>query len=225
MFDRIASRYDLLNRLLSAGIDRSWRRKLVRMMTERQPQQILDIATGTGDLAIACAAIQPRPNRVVGIDISVNMLEKGIAKVAKRGLTQLVELQYGDGENISFDNNSFDAITIAFGLRNFENPQRGLSEMNRTLRAGGMAYILEFSMPRKGLVAALYRFYFTKILPLVGRAFSGHATAYGYLPDSVGAFPRYEALLQMMRDAGFEQVACRPLTFGVATIYTGVATD
>ncbi|MDR2563582.1 MAG: bifunctional demethylmenaquinone methyltransferase/2-methoxy-6-polyprenyl-1,4-benzoquinol methylase UbiE [Prevotellaceae bacterium] len=225
MFDGIACRYDFLNRLLSAGVDRSWRRKLVQMLEKQKPLQILDVAAGTGDLAIACASIKPAPNRIIGIDISTNMLEKGREKVAMRGLDKLVNLQYGDGEKIAFDDCAFDALTIAFGLRNFENPEQGLKEMNRVLRRGGVVYILEFSMPRKGLAAALYRLYFTKILPSVGRIFSGHSTAYGYLPNSVGKFPRYEALLDMMRAAGFEHPEYRPLTFGIATIYTGIATD
>lgn len=225
MFDDIAGRYDFLNRLLSVGIDKSWRRKLVKMLADRRPADILDLATGTGDLAIACAEIKPSPRKVTGIDISNNMLEKGRMKVSKKGLDKLVELKYGDGENINFDDCSFDAVTVAFGLRNFENPTRGLNEMNRVLRPGGRVYILEFSLPRNGLAGALYRLYFTKALPLVGRMCSGHSSAYGYLPDSVTAFPRYETLLDMMRAAGFEQTRYRTLTFGIATIYTGIATN
>jgi demethylmenaquinone methyltransferase/2-methoxy-6-polyprenyl-1,4-benzoquinol methylase len=222
MFDRIAPRYDFLNRLLSAGIDKIWRRKLVRKLAAHKPSNILDMATGTADLAIACAAIKPSPDRITGIDVSAMMLEKGREKVSRKGLDKIIELRLGDGENTGFDDCSFDAVTVAFGIRNFENPVRGLNEMYRVLRPGGRVYILEFTMPRNTLMKVLYKFYFLKILPFVGRMFSGHSSAYGYLPDSVTKFPQYDALTDMMRSAGFSQAAYSPLTFGVATIYTGV---
>ena len=222
MFDRIAPRYDFLNRLLSIGIDKIWRRKLVRKLAAHNPANILDVATGTADLAIACAAIKPSPDRITGIDVSAKMLEKGREKVSRKKLDNIIELRLGDGENTGFDDCSFDAVTVAFGIRNFENPARGLSEMHRVLRAGGRIYILEFTMPRNAVMKVFYRFYFLKILPFVGRVFSGHSSAYGYLPDSVTKFPQYGALLDMMRSAGFSQAEYSPMTFGVATIYIGV---
>lgn len=219
MFDNIAPRYDLLNHLLSLGIDRSWRSKLVAMAAQSKPKSILDVATGTGDLAIALARRCPQA-RVTAIDLSPEMLEVGRRKVAKRGLS--IEMLVSDAEQIPLPDNSFDTVTAAFGVRNFENPLVGLKQMCRVLKRGGEIYVLEFSTPRHGLFAALYKFYFHNLLPLVGRAISKEKRAYSYLPESVEAFACGEQFLQLLADAGFSQGSYRELMGGIATIYRGI---
>ncbi|MFO7864014.1 MAG: ubiquinone/menaquinone biosynthesis methyltransferase, partial [Salinivirgaceae bacterium] len=181
MFNHIAHRYDFLNHFLSLGIDRLWRKRVVRKLALARPSEMLDVATGTGDLAIAAAHKIENLN-VQGIDIAMSMLERGKQKIAKSKLEQRVQLQLGDAENIDFDDNRFDSVTAAFGVRNFENVAKGLSEMHRVTKPGGQIIVLEFSQPRKGVFAVFYRFYFRFVLPLMGKMVSGNNRAYTYLP-------------------------------------------
>lgn len=217
MFDEISPKYDFLNHFLSLGIDVSWRRKLVQMLAAVRPSTILDVATGTGDLAIALASIKPQ--NIVGIDISEKMLEVGRAKVTKAGLEKMITLRRGDAEKIPFSDNSFHAITVAFGVRNFENLGRGLTEMRRVLRPGGHAMILEFSHPEGFLMRPLYRFYSRFIIPSVGRLFSKNRMAYNYLPESVAAFPSGENFIRILNETGYHNARRITLSQGIATIY------
>jgi demethylmenaquinone methyltransferase/2-methoxy-6-polyprenyl-1,4-benzoquinol methylase len=221
MFDSIAWRYDFLNHFLSFGIDRLWRRRAIRIISKHfKNPEILDVATGTGDLAIAAMKINPR--KIKGIDISRNMLEIGKDKVNKKGLSGKIELIPGDSENIPFGNNSFDVAMVAFGVRNFSDPLKGLIEMNRVLHNEGMILVLEFSKPSGLLFRSVYDFYFRNILPFVGRLFSKDKSAYSYLPDSVYQFPDNEEFLRLLEKAGFSATRQRKLTGGVASIYTGL---
>ncbi|MGD1845211.1 MAG: bifunctional demethylmenaquinone methyltransferase/2-methoxy-6-polyprenyl-1,4-benzoquinol methylase UbiE [Salibacteraceae bacterium] len=222
MFDNIAGRYDFLNHFLSLGIDITWRRKAIRKLRSIQPKAILDIATGTGDFAVEASRL--KPNKIVGVDISHEMLEVGRKKMVRKSLENLIDMRSGDSENLQFEDNSFDAITVAFGVRNFENLDKGLSEMHRVLRPGGKAAIIEFSRPRKFPVKQLYFFYFLKILPAIGRWFSKDARAYSYLPESVQAFPDGEDFIGRMHQAGFKEMKAYALTFGIATLYMGSKT-
>ncbi|MCA6362938.1 MAG: bifunctional demethylmenaquinone methyltransferase/2-methoxy-6-polyprenyl-1,4-benzoquinol methylase UbiE [Bacteroidetes bacterium] len=221
MFDNIAHRYDFLNQLLSLGIHKGWRRKATRKLTALKPQQVLDVATGTGDFAIEINK-QLKPAHITGVDISEGMLSHGRVKINEQGLAQKITLTYGDSENLPFNEASFDAITVAFGVRNFETLDKGLSGMFRVLRPGGMLVVLEFSRPRKFPVKQLYSFYFLKMLPFIGKLFSKDARAYTYLPESVNAFPDGDQFLERLRKAGYTDVTCQPLTFGIASIYTGI---
>lgn len=220
MFNSIAKQYDFLNHFLSLGIDKLWRKKLVKLLKKQSPATVLDVATGTGDLAIAIHK-GAKPNKIVGIDISEQMLQYGREKIIKKDLQQVIDLQLGDSENLTFNDSTFNAVTVAFGVRNFENLEKGLSEMYRVLKSGGMVYILEFSMPRYFPFKQLYRLYFFKILPWVGRLFSGDAQAYRYLPESVEQFPRNEVMLNKLNDAGFCGTNYVVLTCGIAAIYIG----
>jgi demethylmenaquinone methyltransferase/2-methoxy-6-polyprenyl-1,4-benzoquinol methylase len=219
MFNNIAHRYDFLNRSLSMGIDIIWRKKAIAQLREIQPKTILDVATGTGDVALEAMSLNPK--RITGIDISVGMLELGRQKVAKRNLSQKIELLEGDSENLPFADNNFDAVTVAFGVRNFENLLKGLKEINRVLRPGGKLVVLEFSQPKAFPIKQLYWFYFNNILPLFGKMLSKDASAYTYLPESVKAFPDGQDFLNVMQQAGFVQSRQMALTFGIASIYTG----
>lgn len=219
MFNGIASRYDFLNHLLSMGIDKGWRKKLVKMAGDNKPNRILDIACGTGDLSIALAAIKPKT--ITGLDIAVNMLEIGKEKVNRIGLSGLISFVHGDSEKLPFSNGSFNLTTAAFGVRNFENLDKGLSEMNRVLSPGGRVLILEFSRVDRIPWKWLFNFYFRFILPTIGRIVSGHNAAYTYLPESVGQFPSGQDFLKHLEKAGFEKTTLTPLTGGVATIYSG----
>lgn len=219
MFDRIAARYDLLNHLLSFNVDRYWRGRAVELFCDQRPRDILDVATGTGDFALA--ALKARPQRVVGVDLSENMLAVGRRKLERRALTHLIELKYGDAETLPFGEASFDVVLSGFGVRNFENTAAGIGEMFRVLRPGGTVVILEFSRPRKAPFRQLYNFYFTRVLPGIGRLISGDQAAYTYLPGSVGHFPDGEDFLAILRTAGFTEAQARPLTLGIATIYSG----
>ncbi|MGQ1910430.1 bifunctional demethylmenaquinone methyltransferase/2-methoxy-6-polyprenyl-1,4-benzoquinol methylase UbiE [Marinifilum sp. RC60d5] len=219
MFNNIARKYDLLNHLLSMGIDKLWRRKAVKLLKPLQPKQILDIATGTGDFALA--NLKLNPDKVIGIDISTEMLAVGRKKIAKKNLSHKIELFEGDSENIQFEDNSFDAITVAFGVRNFENLEKGLQEMNRVVRPGGKVVVLEFSKPRNFPVKQIYNFYFFKILPFWGKMVSKDASAYTYLPESVDAFPDGEAFLKIYERCGFIETRQIKLSFGIASIYVG----
>ncbi len=222
MFDSIAPRYDLLNRVLSLGIDRSWRRKMVDAVDRRcaAPRRILDIATGTADVAIELLRL--RPEAIVGVDISEEMLSLGRAKVAEQDATRIISLRQGDAEQLDFPDDHFDAITAAFGVRNFENLSAGLREMGRVLRPGGVAVILEFSSPEHAPMKQMYSFYSRQVLPRIGRAVSRDAGAYNYLPESAAAFPYGERMAEIVKRAGFEDVEHRPLTFGIVTIYSAV---
>lgn len=220
MFDNISHRYDFLNHFLSLGIDKGWRKKAINILKPLQPKQLLDVATGTGDFAIE--ALKLNPIKVTGVDISAGMLEMGRKKLVHRGLADKIELLQGDSENLPFTNQYFDAVTVAFGVRNFENLEKGLQEINRVLKPGGMIVVLEFSRPRKFPFKTLYNFYFKFVLPRVGRLISKDKAAYTYLPESVAAFPDGEDFLNVLQKVGFNQTQCRALTFGISSIYTGV---
>jgi len=220
MFDDIARRYDLLNRSLSLGIDISWRKKTINSLKEVNPKRILDVATGTADLAIE--ALRLNPDSVTGIDLSAGMLEFGQVKLNERGLQNKIKLVKGDSEKLPFEEGSFDAVTVAFGVRNFENLQAGMNEMYRVLRPGGKIAVLEFSKPTAFPFKQVYNFYFSYILPLLGGMISKSKNAYTYLPESVKHFPEGDEFTAFMRNAGFVSYKCKPLTFGICTLYTGI---
>ena len=221
MFNAISPKYDALNRILSAGIDQSWRRKTLREIRATGALNLLDVATGTADLALALAKGIPG-SRVVGVDISAGMLEVGRSKVRARDLEGRVRLDLGDGEQLPYEESSFDAVTVAFGVRNFENLEQGLRDMRRVLQPGGTLAVLEFSQPTAWPLRSLYLFYFKNILPRIGRMVSKDASAYTYLPNSVQAFPYGEAFAAKLREAGFKSVRVRPLTFGIASLYLAI---
>ncbi len=219
MFDQIAGTYDFLNHFLSLGIDITWRKKIRRLLSVHQPRAILDLATGTADLAIELAKL--KPDRIIGADISEKMLAKGRIKINKKGLGDLISLEYGDSENLTYQNDEFDAVTVAFGVRNYENLDKGLEEIYRVTKPGGMAVILEFSQPTAFPLKQLYQFYFKNVLPGIGRLFSNNQKAYSYLPESVDAFPSGQAFLKKLENKGFKETQWTPLTFGISAIYTG----
>jgi len=219
MFDNISGKYDFLNHFLSLGVDKTWRRKAINTLMPYKPQFILDVATGTGDFAIQ--ALKLKPVKVTGIDISEGMLNKGRAKLAARQLTGRVELLAGDSENIPFEENKFDAVTVAFGVRNFEDLERGLREIYRVLRPGGHLVVLEFSSPRLFPFRQIYNFYFRHILPKIGRLISKDQAAYTYLPESVRLFPDGEKFTNILRSVGFKKTTCKSLTFGISSVYSG----
>ena len=217
MFDTISNEYDGLNRVISFGIDVKWRKKVVDIVTKHQPSNILDIATGTGDLAINLA--KTNASEIVGLDISEGMLEVGRKKIAQKKLDSKIKMKLGDSENLPFDDNTFDAITVAFGIRNFESLERGLAEIHRVLKPNGMFVILETSVPTNPLYKAGYSFYTKYILPTIGKVFSKDQSAYSYLCESASKFPYGETLNNILRQIGFNSVEDLPQTFGVATIY------
>lgn len=220
MFDNIAPKYDFLNHVLSLGIDKMWRRKMIKILRIHKPKKILDIATGTGDLAIEASKL--KPESVTGIDISDEMLKIAIKKIEKKGLSGIISFQHGDSEQLSFNDACFDAAIVAFGVRNFENLEKGISEIYRVLKNNGVFLVLEFSKPSQFPVKQLYSFYFNHILPFTGRLISKDKSAYRYLPDSVNAFPegkKFEAILQ---SAGFAKINSKRLTFGIASIYYAI---
>jgi demethylmenaquinone methyltransferase/2-methoxy-6-polyprenyl-1,4-benzoquinol methylase len=217
MFDNIAFRYDFLNSLLSLGIHKGWRKKCVKKLAILQPALILDVATGTGDFAIECVKLHPK--KITGIDISEGMMQFGREKIKKLGLDKLIELQKGDAETLDFEDNSFDAITVGFGVRNFEHLEKGLKNLCRILRPGGSLVILEFAYPRKFPVKQFYTFYFSYVTPVIGKLFSKDSRAYSYLPESVKAFPDNERLVAILKQCGFKEVAFQSLSFGIAAIY------
>jgi len=217
MFDNIAANYDFLNHFLSMGIDILWRKKAVRLLKPHSPKIILDVATGTGDFALETLSLNP--DKVVGVDISKDMVAVGIDKVKKKKLIDKVELKYGDSENLEFETNTFDALTVAFGVRNFENLEKGLSEMLRVIKPGGHVAIIEFSQPQNFPIKQVYNFYFNKILPGIGRMVSKDARAYTYLPESVEAFPHGNEFLKVLTKVGYNDVKAIPLTLGIASIY------
>ncbi len=218
MFDDISPKYDFLNHLLSFGIDRAWRTKLVSLLGSRNPVSVLDVATGTGDLAIAISSLEPE--RIVGIDISEKMLEIGRLKLMEKGLNKTITLQCADAEKIPFSDNSFEAITVAFGVRNYENLELGLQEMRRVLRPGGIMLILEFSHPDSFPMKQLYPVYSKHIIPVLGRLISGNSKAYTYLPESVAAFPSGKKFLDILDSVGLKSSKQIKLSMGIASIYT-----
>ena len=219
MFNSISKKYDFLNHFLSMGIDILWRRKAIKQLRDIQPKLILDVATGTGDLAIE--ALSLKPDKVIGVDISQGMLDMGQKKLEKMNLTDKIELQLGDSEQLLFDDNKFDAAVVAFGVRNFQDLEKGLSDMHRVLRTGGKLVVLEFSQPTKFPMKQLYGFYFNVILPLIGRFVSSDNSAYTYLPESVAKFPFGKKFTDTLEKIGFKETQCIPLTFGISSIYVG----
>jgi demethylmenaquinone methyltransferase / 2-methoxy-6-polyprenyl-1,4-benzoquinol methylase len=218
MFDNISPRYDFLNRVLSLGIDRGWRKKVLRMVKASNPNTILDVATGTADQAIALT--KSGASQIVGVDISAGMLEVGKKKVTERGLENIIRLELGDSENLPFQDMSFDVVTVSFGVRNFENLKKGLGDMQRVLKPGGKMVVLEFSQPERFPFKQLYGFYFKHILPRMGRLVSKDSRAYTYLPESVEAFPYGERFEAILRELSFENISTTPVTFGIASIYS-----
>lgn len=218
MFDRISPKYDLLNRMLSMGTDQGWRRKVIRLLGQEPVDQLLDMATGTADLAIMAAKVA---HRITGADISAGMLEHGRTKVAKAGLSGRITLVQADAAKLPFPDNTFDAVTVAFGVRNFEDLPQGIRGMVRVLRPGGRLFVLEFSRPRATPFRQIFRFYFHRVMPFIGRMVSKDEAAYTYLPESVDAFPQGKQFERILLDCGLREVRSRPFTFGVATLYVG----
>lgn len=218
MFNTISGNYDGLNRVISFGIDVKWRKKVLKLVAAKNPKTILDIATGTGDLAILMA--QTSATEIIGADISEGMMEVGRKKVTEKNLDAKIKLVYGDSENLPFEDNYFDAITVAFGVRNFETLEKGLAEILRVLKPNGIFVILETSVPTKFPYKQGYNFYSKYLLPLIGRLFSKDRSAYAYLSESASIFPHGEALNNILRKVGFIEVKNMPQTFGVATIYS-----
>lgn len=220
MFNQIAGRYDVMNRFLSARTDIGWRKKAIRKLKKDNPKLILDVATGTADMAImACKMLMP--DKITGIDISEQMLELGKKKVEKEGLLDKIQLQHGDSETINFAENTFDAVMVAFGVRNFENLENGLSEMYRVLKPGGRLLVLEFSKPRRKAVKSLYNLYMSIVAPQVARWFKQNKEAYLYLCESANAFPDRHNFTGILNQVGYSDTECKPLSLGICCIYTG----
>jgi demethylmenaquinone methyltransferase/2-methoxy-6-polyprenyl-1,4-benzoquinol methylase len=220
MFDQIAFRYDLLNRFLSGGIDVYWRKRAIKELKDLKPQLILDVATGTGDVAIMSWKYL-RPKKIIGIDISEGMLNLGKQKIAKLLLSNYIELKKGDSEAINFTDNTFDAVTVAFGVRNFQNLEQGLHEMYRVIKPGGKLVILEFSKPKQMIFSGLYNMYLKIICPNIGRWLTRNKEAYQYLHNSVKAFPEGETFLHILQQVGFSETSLKRLSLGICTIYCG----
>jgi demethylmenaquinone methyltransferase/2-methoxy-6-polyprenyl-1,4-benzoquinol methylase len=221
MFNNISKTYDFLNHFLSLGIDVIWRKMAIKELKEDKPQYILDVATGTGDFAFESLKIL-KPKKIIGVDISRGMLDIADQKIAKRNLGDKFEVRMGDSEKLLFEANEFDAVTVAYGVRNFENLEKGLADIQRVLRPGGKAVVLEFSKPRVFPVKQLYNFYFNYVTPGIGKLFSKDSRAYTYLPESVAAFPDGADFVALMDKVGFKNTKQRPLAFGICSIYTGV---
>jgi demethylmenaquinone methyltransferase / 2-methoxy-6-polyprenyl-1,4-benzoquinol methylase len=217
MFNNIATRYDFLNHFLSFGADRYWRKKAIGELSSWHPKSIIDIATGTGDFALA--ALKCKPERIAGVDISEEMIDIAIKKIAAKGLEGLIGFQLADAEALPFRDNTFDAATVAFGVRNFEDPKKGLREIGRVIKPGGHLVVLEFTIPSKGLFKYLYRFYFRFILPLVGRLVSRDSSAYTYLPDSVTKFPGGEKFTALLKECNYVDAEYTSLTYGIVGLY------
>lgn len=217
MFNNISKKYDFLNHFLSMGIDILWRKKAIRMLKESQPKTMLDIATGTGDFAIE--AMKLNPSSITGVDISEGMLAVGKQKIKNKGLENVISLELGDSEDLRFDDNTFDAYTVAFGVRNFENLEKGLAEMLRVLKPNGTAIILEFSKPKTFPIKQIYNFYFNKMLPGIGKLVSKDSAAYTYLPESVDAFPDGKDFIEILNKLGYKNSKSTTLMFGIASIY------
>lgn len=220
MFNNISKRYDFLNHFLSLGIDKFWRKKAIRQLKEVNPKSILDIATGTGDFAIA--ALKLDPEEVVGVDISQGMLDVGIEKMKRKGFDDVITMKLGDSEKLPFEDSRFDALTVGFGVRNYENLEKGLGDMLRVLRPGGKAVILEFSKPKKFPIKQLFGFYSKRVIPFFGRLISKDKRAYTYLPESVEVFPEGQDFLDIMSKVGYTNVQRKTVSGGIATIYSGI---
>ncbi|WDF69952.1 bifunctional demethylmenaquinone methyltransferase/2-methoxy-6-polyprenyl-1,4-benzoquinol methylase UbiE [Sphingobacterium oryzagri] len=218
MFNNISKTYDVLNRMMTMGIDTIWRKKAIRSLLPIKPQLILDVATGTGDFAIESLRLL-KPKKIIGVDISSGMLEVAQEKILKKGIADRFEVQLGDSEKLQFDDETFDAVTVAFGVRNFENLPQGLADIHRVLKPGGKAVILELSNPTAFPVKQLYHFYFHKFTPAMGKLISKDASAYSYLPESVANFPDGERFAAITKQVGFKETKVRPQTFGFCTIY------
>lgn len=218
MFDQIAFRYDFLNRFLSVGIDQIWRKKAIAQLKTSSPKHILDIATGTGDFAIRSYR-QLQPQKVTGVDISEGMLEIGRKKLQKMGLSNHIELLKGDSENLQFAESTFDAATVAFGVRNFENLEAGLEEILRVLKPGAKLVVLEFTRPSAPVIRQLYKFYMQHVTPAIGKLFSKNSDAYQYLNDSVFQFPEKQDFVNILNKANYRKAFYKTLTFGICTIY------
>lgn len=218
MFDNISEKYDFLNHLLSMGIDKLWRKKAIKIIGKKQPKTILDIATGTGDFAIE--ALKLNPAKIVGVDISKGMLAKGKIKIKKLKAEDIITLEYGDSENLPFEDNSFDAITVGFGVRNFENLEKGLGEMLRVVKPNGTVAILEFSKPKRFPVKQGFNFYSKYILPKIGNTVSKDSSAYTYLPESVEAFPEGDDFVDILSKVGYKDIQQNLVSGGIATIYS-----
>ncbi|MEO6521199.1 MAG: bifunctional demethylmenaquinone methyltransferase/2-methoxy-6-polyprenyl-1,4-benzoquinol methylase UbiE [Mucilaginibacter sp.] len=221
MFNNISKTYDFLNHFMSLGIDIIWRKKAINQLKKDQPKLILDVATGTGDFAFEALKIL-KPEKIIGVDISRGMLDVADQKIAKRGLSDKFEVRLGDSERLLFDADTFDAVTVAYGVRNFENLEAGLADIYRVLKPGGKAVVLEFSKPKAFPIKQLYNFYFNYITPGIGKIFSKDSRAYSYLPESVAAFPDGETFTKLMDKVGFKDTKHKPLAFGICSIYTGV---
>jgi demethylmenaquinone methyltransferase/2-methoxy-6-polyprenyl-1,4-benzoquinol methylase len=219
MFDNISGKYDFLNHFLSLGIDKIWRKKAIKILQKYQPKVIMDMATGTGDFAIA--ALKLNPTRIVGVDLSNGMLEVGRKKMIKRKVSHLIEMVQGDSEKLNFENETFDAFTVGFGVRNFQNLDAGLGELLRVLKPKGVGLILEFSKPKKFPVKQYFKFHSKFIIPTIGRMVSKDKAAYTYLPESVEAFPEGQRFIDIMTDVGFKNVQSKIVGGGIATIYYG----
>jgi demethylmenaquinone methyltransferase/2-methoxy-6-polyprenyl-1,4-benzoquinol methylase len=219
MFNNISANYDFLNHFLSLGIDHLWRKKAVKQLQKQQPKVILDLATGTGDFAIACLALNPE--KIIGMDISSGMLEVGKQKMKKRAFDNIIDMQLGDSENMPFETATFDAITVGFGVRNYENLEKGLGEMLRVLKPGGQAVILEFSKPKAFPVKQLFGFYSKILIPLFGKYISKDERAYTYLPESVAAFPEGTDMMNVLQKVGYHAHKQIRLSGGIASIYIG----
>jgi demethylmenaquinone methyltransferase/2-methoxy-6-polyprenyl-1,4-benzoquinol methylase len=217
MFDSIAPKYDFLNHFLSMGVDISWRRKAIKRIAAVNPKIIMDIATGTGDFAVE--ALRLNPEKVIGLDISEGMLNVGRKKIEKLGKSNIISMEYGDSENLDYPDSSIDAVTVGFGVRNFENLEKGLAEIRRVLRPGGMAAILEPSIPTKFPMKQLFFVYFRGILPLLGRLVSRNSVAYTYLPESVKAFPNGKEFVEICNKVGFTKAQFKPLSLGICSMY------
>ncbi len=220
MFDDISGKYDFLNRFLSAGIDIKWRRKALKQLIALQPKTLLDVATGTADVAIMASTVL-NPDKIVGIDISNGMLDIGRKKIEKFGLGNKIELLNGDSETIKFDDNSFDAVTVAFGVRNFENLEKGLSEIKRVMKPGGKLVVLEFSRPKMFGVKSLYNLYMNVVAPGAGKLFSKNRNAYKYLNHSIKKFPEGKNFTFILDNLGYKNTFCKPLSLGICSIYCG----
>ena len=220
MFNKISKKYDFLNHFLSLGIDKIWRRKAINKLRTIEPRKILDIATGTGDFALA--ALKLNPQEVIGVDISQGMLDVGIEKMKKKGVGNIIKMKLGDSEQLEFEDGYFDALTVGFGVRNYENLNKGLSDMLRVLRPGGKAIILEFSKPKKFPIKHLFNFHSKYIIPFFGKKISKDKRAYAYLPESVAAFPEGNAFEDIMGQIGYTEIQSELVSGGIATIYTGI---
>ncbi len=220
MFDDIAFKYDFLNRFLSAGIDIKWRKKAIKQLISLQPKKMLDVATGTADVAIMASGIL-HPQKIIGIDISDGMLDVGRKKIDKAGLQQIIELLNGDSETINFENDSFDAVTVAFGVRNFQHLEKGLSEIYRVLKPGGKLVVLEFSKPKMPGVKGMYNLYMKIVCPNVGKLFSKNRNAYKYLDESIQKFPEGKNFTKILDNLGYSNTYCKPLSLGICSIYCG----